>query len=82
MLTQGDILFIPSLWMHYITSLTPTVQCNARFNYPNRQTSPYESIIGGRSDVVMCMSRAGERKHKRKSLRTKLAPEFHIATNI
>jgi len=29
-LTQGDVLYIPSFWMHFIQNLDVNVQCNAR----------------------------------------------------
>lgn len=31
LLLPGEVLYIPAFWTHYITSLTPSVQCNARF---------------------------------------------------
>ena len=31
LLVEGDMLYLPSYWIHYIVSLTPTVQCNGRF---------------------------------------------------
>ena len=30
----GDALYVPALWFHYITSLTPNVQCNSRSGTP------------------------------------------------
>ncbi len=32
----GDVLYIPSLWFHYIVSLSPNVQCNTRSGQPGR----------------------------------------------
>ena len=29
-LSQGDVLFVPAKWIHYIISLTPSVQCAIR----------------------------------------------------
>ena len=29
-IARGDVLFIPSLWVHHIVSLTMSAQCNTR----------------------------------------------------
>ena len=33
-LRTGEVLFVPSYWMHYIISLQYSVQCNSRFGPP------------------------------------------------
>eukprot|EP01138_Halocafeteria_seosinensis_P005872 gb/GECG01006003.1/.p1 GENE.gb/GECG01006003.1/~~gb/GECG01006003.1/.p1 ORF type:complete len:328 (+),score=24.45 gb/GECG01006003.1/:1-984(+) len=31
---EGDVLYVPSLWFHYIVSLTTNIQCNSRSGNP------------------------------------------------
>ena len=33
-LRKGEILYIPSFWFHYITSLEYSIQCNSRSGFP------------------------------------------------
>lgn len=56
---NGEVLYIPSFWFHYIVSLEFSIQCNSRSGFP-------DSMIG-QSDINKCM-KVDERK-KRKQLR-------------
>ena len=39
----GEVLYVPSYWMHYIISLSMSIQCNSRFG-PNESLEAYEPI--------------------------------------
>ena len=36
---KGEVLFVPSLWFHYIVSLEYSTQCNTRFGAVNKELS-------------------------------------------
>lgn len=52
LLTNGDMLFVPSFWVHYIASLGYTAQCNSRSGRNLR----------GLEDVQACGFHVGESK--------------------
>ena len=43
-LREGEVLYIPSYWFHYIVSLDGSIQCNTRSGSSNR----------GRPDIKEC----------------------------
>ena len=47
-LKAGEVLYIPSHWFHYITSLQKSAQCNVRSGI-DLEGDPY---FGGKIDVV------------------------------
>ena len=49
-LKQGEVLYIPSHWFHYIVSLQKSAQCNVRSGIDIEGTN----IFGGRKDVDEC----------------------------
>ena len=49
-LKQGEVLYIPSHWFHYIVSLQKSAQCNVRSGIDIEGTH----IFGGRKDVDAC----------------------------
>jgi len=49
-LNQGEVLYIPSHWFHYITSLQKSAQCNVR---SGRDVKGSEEF-GGLKDVELC----------------------------
>lgn len=49
-LKQGEVLYIPSHWFHYIVSLQKSAQCNVRSGIDVDGTH----IFGGRNDVDQC----------------------------
>lgn len=55
-LTEGDVLYVPSFWIHYIVSLTHTVQCNGRMiiSHSKNEGKKY----GGYEDVRNCGKQA------------------------
>lgn len=46
---QGEILYIPSYWFHFIVSLEYSIQCNTRSGLP--------SSLKGKSDIDACLGR-------------------------
>ena len=46
---QGEVLYLPSFWFHYIISLEYSIQCNSRSGFP-------ESMIGEK-DIDKCYGR-------------------------
>ena len=46
-LKAGEVLYIPSHWFHYITSLQKSAQCNVRSGVDNDG----DAVFGGRTDV-------------------------------
>ena len=57
-LRQGEVLYIPSFWFHYIISLDYSIQCNSRSGSPPGGE--------GAHDIESCMSGGGgEDKKKR-----------------
>lgn len=44
---EGEVLYIPSFWFHYIVSLDYSIQCNARSGIPKEDY--------GKSDVERCI---------------------------
>jgi len=51
-LKQGEVLYIPSHWFHYIISLQMSAQCNTRSGQVDRGT-PTERF-GGHDDITSC----------------------------
>ena len=47
-LKAGEVLYIPSHWFHYITSLQKSAQCNVRSGVD----AEGDSFFGGKIDVV------------------------------
>uniref|UniRef100_A0A7S4KCG8 JmjC domain-containing protein n=2 Tax=Odontella aurita TaxID=265563 RepID=A0A7S4KCG8_9STRA len=50
-LKAGEVLYIPSHWFHYITSLQKSAQCNTRSGREKKGTEWF----GGFEDVVQCV---------------------------
>jgi len=50
-LKQGEVLYIPSHWFHYIVSLQKSAQCNVRSGVDMEGTPQF----GGRKDVEECI---------------------------
>jgi Cupin-like domain len=50
-LKQGEVLYIPSHWFHYIVSLQKSAQCNVRSGIDQEGTVQF----GGRDDVEACI---------------------------
>jgi hypothetical protein len=49
-LKQGEVLYIPSHWFHYIESLQRSAQCNVRSGVDKMGTKEF----GGMRDIVQC----------------------------
>jgi Cupin-like domain len=49
-LKQGEVLYIPSHWFHYIISLQKSAQCNVRSGIDLEGTTQF----GGRREVEEC----------------------------
>ena len=45
-LRQGEVLYIPSFWFHYIVSLQYSIQCNSRSGSPDD--------MKGEPDILKC----------------------------
>ena len=75
-LREGEILYIPSYWIHYITSLKYSIQCNTRSGSPPNHD--------GEADIGRCMGGEGMPKaaleKKKKKLRG--APGFHMTSGV
>jgi hypothetical protein len=52
-LKQGEVLYIPSHWFHYIVGLQKSAQCNARSGVDYGGTAEF----GNRTDVLECKAR-------------------------
>jgi hypothetical protein len=50
-LRQGEVLYVPSHWFHYITSLQKSAQCNVRSGFEKKGTKAF----GGYDTVQQCM---------------------------
>mmetsp|Transcript_40105 Transcript_40105/g.60732 ORF Transcript_40105/g.60732 Transcript_40105/m.60732 type:complete len:271 (-) Transcript_40105:348-1160(-) len=50
-LKAGEVLYIPSHWFHYITSLQKSAQCNTRSGR-HKEGNPH---FGGHKDVLACV---------------------------
>jgi len=50
-LRRGEVLYIPSFWFHYITSLQMSAQCNTR---SGREEAGATEEFGGQADAVGC----------------------------
>ena len=50
-LKAGEVLYVPSHWFHYITSLQKSAQCNTRSGRETKGTAEF----GGFADVVDCV---------------------------
>ena len=46
----GEVLYIPSHWFHYITSLQKSAQCNVRSGIDKEG----DEVFGGIADVIQC----------------------------
>lgn len=60
-LQQGEVLYIPSFWLHYIISLRYSIQCNSRSGLPKNQE--------GLDEINKCVGNTGldkQRKGKKK----------------
>ena len=55
---EGEILYIPSFWFHYIISLRYSIQCNSRSGQPIGQQ--------GMQEIVDCMGTVSGNKTKNK----------------
>ena len=77
-LREGEILYIPSYWIHYITSLKYSIQCNTRSGSPPNHD--------GEAEIGRCMGGEGMPTaaktplKKRKKLRG--APGFHMTSGV
>jgi hypothetical protein len=49
-LKEGEVLFIPSYWFHYIVGLQKNVQCNVRSGVVD--TNPFSEIFGDATSVT------------------------------
>jgi hypothetical protein len=49
-LKQGEVLYLPSHWFHYIVSVQRSAQCNARSGVDFDGTAEF----GNRADVLEC----------------------------
>ena len=49
-LKEGEVLYIPSNWFHYIISLQKSAQCNVRSGHDTGATEEF----GGFMDVKYC----------------------------
>jgi hypothetical protein len=47
-LKAGEVLYIPSHWFHYITSLQKSAQCNVRSGVEKQG----DAVFGGQADVT------------------------------
>ena len=50
-LKAGEVLYIPSHWFHYVTSVQKSAQCNVRSGVENEGTVEF----GGLKDVRTCL---------------------------
>jgi ribosomal protein L16 Arg81 hydroxylase len=57
-LREGEVLYLPSYWFHYIISLEYSVQCNSRSGQPLQDQ--------GESDIEECIGRPVVNKKKKK----------------
>jgi len=62
-LRTGEVLFVPSYWMHYIVSLQYSVQCNSRFGPPESMASfePIQKCFGWEDAYPPERERSGRR---------------------
>ena len=57
-LSEGELLYIPSYWFHYIISLQTSIQCNSRSGHPNEKK--YDSkMFGGKAAIDECLGASG-----------------------
>jgi len=62
-LSEGEILYIPSYWFHYIISLQTSVQCNSRSGQPDEDK--YDtSLFGGKFAIEKCLFGPDSRKRE------------------
>ena len=49
---EGEVLYVPSFWIHYIISLEYTIQCNSRFGSPEDKSlfEPIKECFGWSDD--------------------------------
>jgi len=70
---EGEVLYIPSYWIHYIASLKYSTQCNTRSGSPPNRD--------GEADIGRCMGGGGAPTAATKKGKKKRrgAPGFHLA---
>mmetsp|Transcript_20461 Transcript_20461/g.40924 ORF Transcript_20461/g.40924 Transcript_20461/m.40924 type:complete len:488 (+) Transcript_20461:167-1630(+) len=53
---EGEVLYIPARWFHYITSLQFNAQCNSRSGRLDDESEVGETVrfFGGKSDIELC----------------------------
>ena len=77
-LREGEILYIPSYWIHYITSLKYSIQCNTRSGSPPNHD--------GEADIGRCMGGEGMPTAAKRPLKKKKklrgAPGFHMTSGV
>mmetsp|Transcript_21405 Transcript_21405/g.66027 ORF Transcript_21405/g.66027 Transcript_21405/m.66027 type:complete len:163 (+) Transcript_21405:81-569(+) len=68
----GEVLYIPSYWIHYIVSLKYSIQCNTRSGAPpNEQgAADVRDCVGGENLSEEMMAAGGKGSKVRKKLRT------------
>lgn len=73
-LREGEVLYIPSYWIHYIASLKYSIQCNTRSGSPPNHD--------GEADIGRCMGGEGASTAATKKGKKKLhgALGFHLAS--
>ena len=54
---QGEVLYIPSFWFHYIISLDYSVQCNSRSGIPESKD--------GQKEIEECLGIKLDADHKK-----------------
>mmetsp|Transcript_34302 Transcript_34302/g.110156 ORF Transcript_34302/g.110156 Transcript_34302/m.110156 type:complete len:505 (-) Transcript_34302:186-1700(-) len=81
-LREGEILYIPSYWIHYIVSLKYSIQCNTRSGAPpNGEGSDHvracvgDDNSGGPPDKARRRKRRAEEENAQKAAATTSTPE-------
>ena len=76
-LREGEVLYIPSYWFHYMCSLDYSIQCNTRSGPPpngDNEEHVRECMAGGANEEdaskAQAWSEGLRQKHKAKGLRT------------
>ena len=59
---EGEVLYIPSFWFHYITSLQSSFQCNSRSGTPSEEDYEWK-IHGGKKAIVDCLGHDPQPDH-------------------
>ena len=55
---EGEVLYIPSFWFHYIISLEYSIQCNSRSGSPEGEQ--------GQNEIDKCLNLSKQKKRKKK----------------